>query len=807
MGNAESRMGFRKAVFQLYEAKEVSLGDDTFWTQFFAGPASMEELFALVAPRDIRSIITKAPNNMKILVSKAVQIIIKATANGGEGFDRTQILQLSNAVRVLVRVLPFVFEDRGYNWKQELFNQPLAGSSSGKTLAEELVDAIYILLFLPGFTLAPNVTKRKDGTYFIIWMEGIAAKMAPPTTVEIDTCRTEVLKLFLVLMSPVLFMTSSELRANGNSWTNMIIQRAHPNVVMTMLASLLNVVCSYDPIGYGLPYNYVMFTDVREPLVETSLQTLLVLIDYCYPLTIDAPASGLHETVERTANEEISDGDTTNDNDQDLAAPAATTTTPSTNTASQNTNIFQEYVSRIHRREDFVVLTAGLSRLMKSAVESTQTYLPGSRKRVRFTSDLVYFVWKFLELNKRFFAHILRDVALLDIIMPLLYFMNEARNDDGKVGVVHLVAFILLLLSGDRNFGVRLNKAYTQNYPALKLPAIEGNHADVLILCLHRVIVDGHKNLTQLYDCLLTIIANIAPYTKSIGSVTAHKLLSLLRMFTAPKFLLANPTNAELSLILMDALNNMVQYQFDGNTRLVYAILRNQNLFKAIYELNLQTALSKMNVTSASESLDSQKSTLSVGDTSADVATSSATGAQAPVAAGLSPPVSPSLKDSSKPSENGAGSSAEAKNSLEASTKVSIPANVSATNSHTTSSSLPSSSSPRWMPTEEWMFHYKTRMPLLAIMRLLQVLVPQVEQVCKEMNINSEETVLKFLNSGTLVGLLPLPNPIMVRRYKPNASTYVWATVNLWGSIYLANLEPPVWYGTQVALFILRTVD
>jgi len=64
------------------------------------------------------------------------------------------------------------------------------------------------------------------------------------------------------------------------------------------------------------------------------------------------------------------------------------------------------------------------------------------------------------------------------------------------------------------------------------------------------------------------------------------------------------------------------------------------------------------------------------------------------------------------------------------------------------------------------MFHYKNRLPLLAIMRLLQVLVPQVEQVCKEMSVNSEETVLTFLNSGTLVGLLPLPNPIMVRRYK-----------------------------------------
>jgi len=30
---------------------------------------------------------------------------------------------------------------------------------------------------------------------------------------------------------------------------------------------------------------------------------------------------------------------------------------------------------------------------------------------------------------------------------------------------------------------------------------------------------------------------------------------------------------------------------------------------------------------------------------------------------------------------------------------------------------------------------------------------------------NSEDAVLKFLAGGTLVGLLPLPMPIMVRRY------------------------------------------
>jgi len=43
------------------------------------------------------------------------------------------------------------------------------------------------------------------------------------------------------------------------------------------------------------------------------------------------------------------------------------------------------------------------------------------------------------------------------------------------------------------------------------------------------VITDGGHPLAPLYDCLLTIIANIAPYIKSISSLTAQKLIGLLR--------------------------------------------------------------------------------------------------------------------------------------------------------------------------------------------------------------------------------------------------------------------------------------
>lgn len=41
---------------------------------------------------------------------------------------------------------------------------------------------------------------------------------------------------------------------------------------LAIFYSLLNTALSYDPVGWGMPYNHVIFTDSREGLADTSLQ-------------------------------------------------------------------------------------------------------------------------------------------------------------------------------------------------------------------------------------------------------------------------------------------------------------------------------------------------------------------------------------------------------------------------------------------------------------------------------------------------------------------------------------------------------
>ena len=59
---------------------------------------------------------------------------------------------------------------------------------------------------------------------------------------------------------------------------------------------------------------------------------------------------------------------------------------------------------------------------------------------------------------------------------PMLFLAHQSRKDLARVGLVHICTFILLKLSGERQFSVALNKpfdSYRRIYPA------EGTHADL----------------------------------------------------------------------------------------------------------------------------------------------------------------------------------------------------------------------------------------------------------------------------------------------------------------------------------------
>jgi hypothetical protein len=96
-----------------------------------------------------------------------------------------------------------------------------------------------------------------------------------------------------------------------------------------------------------------------------------------------------------------------------------------------------------------------------------------------------------------------------------------------------------------------------------------------------------------LFDCLLTILVNVSPYLKTLSMVSATKLLHFLEAFSTPWFLFSSPSNHHLVFFLLEIFNNIIQYQFDGNSNLVYTIIRKRHVFHAL--ANLATDSSSIN--------------------------------------------------------------------------------------------------------------------------------------------------------------------------------------------------------------------
>jgi hypothetical protein len=114
---------------------------------------------------------------------------------------------------------------------------------------------------------------------------------------------------------------------------------------------------------------------------------------------------------------------------------------------------------------------------------------------------------------------------------------------------LHICTFILLKLSGERSFSVALNKPYTLKLP-INLPLFsgkstgnnflpfghhnfKGNHADLLVITLHKLVVNGLDKLQALYNCFLTIVCNVSPYCKSLSNVCSANEFTLLSLLIA----------------------------------------------------------------------------------------------------------------------------------------------------------------------------------------------------------------------------------------------------------------------------------
>jgi len=70
-----------------------------------------------------------------------------------------------------------------------------------------------------------------------------------------------------------------------------------------------------------------------------------------------------------------------------------------------------------------------------------------------------------------------------------------------------------------------------------------------------------------------------------------------------------------------------------------------------------------------------------------------------------------------------------------------------------------------------------------------------------------EGAVLELIAKTTLVGVLPAPHEIFVRRYVPNEHTERWFGTFLAGVVFLRNQQYALFDGTRIKLFVVPPVE
>jgi hypothetical protein len=228
--------------------------------------------------------------------------------------------------------------------------------------------------------------------------------------------------------------------------------------------------------------------------------------------------------------------------------------------------------------------------------------------------------------------------------------------------------------------------------------------------------------------------------------VAAVKLVNLFELFSSPKFLFSGEFAHRHLALLLEVFNNIIQYQYHGNSHLIYAIVRRKDAFGQLAALTLEQAQAQCH------RVYGEQSSVKKDPDTAQVTLDNTKGI-------------PSTRgDDESLSSSVAG----------------IP----------------------FQPTQEWLEELKESLPMETVTRLLQHLVPVVDDiVARKTGVVDEQEILDMLNEMTMVGLLPVPHAIVIRKYQPNQYTALWFTAFMWGVIFLRNQSLPLFDGKCIELF------
>ncbi|KAJ5716507.1 hypothetical protein N7493_008418 [Penicillium malachiteum] len=834
MGASESKLVFKQGIFRLSEEKEIP-ADDPYWTRFWELPESTEDVFSLFTPADIRRTRDHALSNFEtLLLSVSSRLIVLKNHPSFPDPDLAPDRDALNCIRVLTRLLPFVYEaEHLEDWEDKFFwarrkrrtrqaqiagevlfdeaqpeDQQERSSPYGeeyedvKPLGEELIDTLLDLLFFADFTI-PVLPTAKSKISYSIWQSGVGCNTAMGSNKTLENNRCEILRLLLTMTGKAMYMPANTLPVQGVKAITYITTCQDKQAVLTTLCSLLNTAMKYNPASWRVPYDHVVWKDPKQILVIYCLQLLLVLL--LYPI-------------------------------------------PEDGRGSPPKNYYRHYFGRLHRPQDFQFLVEGMTRILNQPMQATSTYLPGSQRSVKWAPEILILFWETLQCNKRFRSFMIDSNRSHDFLVLCIFYAMEYRADPSKQGVVRMCIFILQTLSAEPTFGKSLNVKFEgqETLPqSIRLPKFRGSYADYLIMSIHTLMATSKGNLDTVYPALLIILNNIAPYVQHMSAGACSKVIQLFSSMSAPSFLLANETNHTLLASLLDFINAILEHNFTENQYLVYAILKYKQRFEAIRAFTLE---------SGQQEIEQQREKRKSGDAASDAIYSPSlsqedlhtpSGARSPLTRipeensafaigdddsddeGQNTPSqsSPSAQNSRRPSfasandENATqqlrGMSEKARGKMPAGRPSFSRQN--STTSQTSMSALFSGPSSGFTPTVSWLESWLPELPLHTILTIISAIAPHIPETALQTAASPDARTLisnlpSFAEEPQVKSIISEPTSVRAQSFEWSALSMGWYESLLWGFIFSSEMvvgsaagatpgTVGVWNGTGIRLF------
>ena len=793
MGSSSSSLQTLQKIRQLGE-RPIGLDAHEYWKPIFTTPMTYHDLSLVATPSLLRYVRHFLPGNLAALTWKCTEQLAAYVECGGSGNP----VAVRSALCVLAKIIPFVLEPpssvalidfseealRGWpaarspapfaeNFCTHVFEEGLTcdvadDGSWGPSrplpaiavnmeaerclpLGQQLANVLVRLCFIPGYTLRadqsqPNegdlVSRCPDGRHFDtenLWWKGIGSNAVGVHTnfdglwdkgsrgggAATASNRVDILRVMLLLLSTQLY--------DKNALAPQLFKETLTDISKVplfpqLVVSMLNVIASYNPQG-KMPYTSYMVTE-HESVVSYSIQILGIVLDTAVlfrPIE-ELPDRQEGEGISQTPRDEdvgdpseslfhdedsLDHAEPTSKQTAEIAAeeptPTAAINIPSNDGASAPSttppafSLRKALAARMQPLSfnsawnlllnltfgEASYLLKGMAPLVRNITHAKVTYLPNSQRQFQEADELMVLLWKLLDRCPAFFEAFTRQPEVKQYLVPIVQYALEVLDAPLKFPQTQLVLFMLTKATSSRNFVIRCNEALTEFLPFTHF-TFKGTFNDLIILTMHKLLVTAIESVDLLREYCANIIANIAPYVTSLCDVAAQRMVHLLEVYGTLAKLNENvEVNTLIVAVIVEAIANMLQYQFNHVPCLAFELVRSQESVQQF----VQGAL-KRDLPFTDEQLKA--------------------------------------------------------------------------------------------------------MPLATLQCAVSVLVPMVRS---EVRRSGHGRIIPFLSSMTLVGELPLPQPILMRSFQSRPFTDAWVCNVLWGSIFTHSLPGTLVDSRMIQLF------